>query len=114
MLRALVAAALAATPWFFTAPAHADPSGFIEAIDNSGISYPTTSSMLSLGVAACQDLYGGKSAMAVLNDIVANYPYGYYQAGEILGAASVQICPDELGYVAAWANAQPPRRGQIA
>jgi hypothetical protein len=112
MLRALVAAALVAT-LFFTAPAHADTSGFIETIDDSGISYPTTSTMLGLGVAACQELHGGKSAMAVLNDIVTNYPYGYYQAGEILGAASVQICPDELAYVAAWANAQPSRAGQI-
>jgi hypothetical protein len=113
MVPASVAAALVATPLVFTAPAHADAGGFIEAIDDSGISYPTTSSMLGIGVAACQELHGGKSVRAVVNDIVTNYPYGYYQAGEILGAAAVQICPDELGYVAAWANAQLSREGQI-
>ena len=85
------------------APAQADAMGFLSEIDGMGLPDPTGTSMVQLGAAICHDVRGGASVLELLW-AMSGSPFTGYQQGQIVFAATDQLCFDQQARVLAEAR----------
>lgn len=98
----IVAAAIAAT-LTLAAPAQADQYDYIALLDNEGVFYTSITDVIDHGKMACRLLRGGAGVPTTLN-YVAGGGYVPYEAGIIVASAALNMCPDTMPVVSAFAN----------
>jgi Protein of unknown function (DUF732) len=96
---ALTAAAMFAG--FLTAPAHADQWSYVSELDSKGVYYQNILEIIDTGKAVCHYLRSDYDIDGVF-DSVHSIGYSYTEAGAIVGAAVLEMCPDQKSVVRDW------------
>jgi Protein of unknown function (DUF732) len=89
----------------FVAPvAHADEGGYINLLSQSGTDVSNRAAIINTGMTACDALRTGSSYLDVAK-AVTSANYTARDAGRIIYAAAMQLCPDQLSNVNAQVSA---------
>lgn len=104
LLLAAVAAPIAAL--FAAAPSHADQYDYVSQLDNAGVYYSNILDVIDTGKADCSYLRRGVDP-GVLMTGLQRLGYAPVEAGQILVSAAVNMCPDTLPALRAYAQPSP-------
>ncbi|KAA8957422.1 DUF732 domain-containing protein [Mycobacterium sp.] len=103
---AALAAGLAITTVLAATPAVASESGYLIRLERANITIISPEDALHWGTAACDSLRAGAppaETISMLRNVAGFRPR---HAGQLLGAAVAELCPDQYQDVMDWAHAQ--------
>ncbi|WP_343599285.1 DUF732 domain-containing protein [Mycobacterium sp.] len=103
---AALAGGLAVAAIVVAPPAGASESDYLTRLKNTDISVMSPTDALHWGQAACDSLRDGTpvpSTISMLEDTAGFRPR---HAGQLLGAAAAELCPDQYQTVMDWAHGQ--------
>ena len=103
-MRALLAALGVGIVIAVAAPAYADPgditgddAGFLSALQNVGIQYPSPAQAVSAGKSVCACLNNGESALELVHEVkVRNVGFTMEEASNFAMIAAKYYCPQQL------------------
>jgi|GEM_PF-2366515 len=103
---AALAAGLTVTTVLAAAPAAASESGYLMRLEKANISAMSAADALHWGTAACDALRDGTPPDETISMLRNDAGFRPRHAGQLLGAAVAELCPDQYQTVMDWAHAQ--------